>query len=188
MNKNELRAEIKKRLKSYKDYDFLEKSDRIVNNLMKDSCFLSAKNICCYASFGYEVRTNDILSYVLECDKMLLLPRCNEEENTLSLFEVVDFSQLTKGSFGILEPDSTCKLYTGDVDMFIVPGIAFGKGGERLGRGKGYYDRLLKAHPKSSKCGISFQLQISELIKMSKHDIFMDMVVTENEIYKSHVK
>lgn len=178
IDKNKLRLEIKDKLKKQKKEDVARKSKEILLKLKKDSCFDSAEVICCFASFGFEVDTTDILSEILNCGKILLVPRCNED-NTLSLYKVASLNDLQTGSFGIPEPNEHCQEYLGDVDLFLVPGLAFTKEGKRLGRGKGYYDRLLFSHENAKKIALAFDLQIVKDMEVSQHDMFMDMVVTE---------
>lgn len=179
MNKDKLRVEIKNKLKKQTKEIIAQKSQKIAANLQKNSYFVSAKVICCYASFGFEVNTIDVLSEIINCGKILVVPRCNEGSSTVSLCKVETLSNLQKGHFGIPEPNQTCEIFTGEIDLFLVPGIAFTKEGKRLGRGKGYYDRLLNLHPNAKKIGLAFDLQIVKDIEVLQHDMFMDVVLTE---------
>lgn len=184
MFKNKLRKLIIDKLKKQKGEILTKNSNIIAETVKKNSCFALSEVVCCYSSFGFEVDTSIILAEVLACGKILVIPRCNMEDNTLSLYEVDSLDKLQKGSFGIMEPDSSCNLYQGNVGTFIVPGIAFTKNGKRLGRGKGYYDRLLSEYPDSKKIALAFEMQVVKDLEVSVHDVFMDEVITEKQTYK----
>ena len=89
---------------------------------------------------------------------------------------------MEKGSFGILEPSQNGKIFTQKIDLMIVPGISFDKERNRLGYGKGYYDRFLACN-KTFKIGVCFEETRCESLTCDKHDIKMDLVITDKKIY-----
>jgi len=94
---------------------------------------------------------------------------------------------LAPGAFGILEPTSGQSVEASELDLVLVPARAFDrKNGNRLGRGKGYYDRLLeRLSPRAFKCGIAFDCQILPTLPISPHDVPVDAVVTESGILRA---
>ncbi len=120
---------------------------------------------------------------IFKKDKKIVFPKIQDDKN-LSLFFVKDLKDLEKSKFNIYEPKKNLKkAYIYDVDIILVPGIAFDKKGYRLGFGKGYYDRLLKK-ANCYKIGIAYEFQIITDINHKNHDIPMNMVITEKNIWK----
>ena len=90
---------------------------------------------------------------------------------------------MVQGSFNIAEPSASCKEYTiADVDLAIVPAMAFDNKGHRLGRGKGFYDRLLANSP-TTKIGVAFSTQILKTVPADAFDVGMDIVITDKSVF-----
>lgn len=103
-------------------------------------------------------------------------------------FLVRDEQQLCSGAFGVMEPDVehvSLPLYlpSGNVVPMLVPGVAFSKKGDRIGYGKGYYDRYIVRHPEVNTVGICFTRQLLDDIPAESQDIAMHQIVTEEQIY-----
>lgn len=88
---------------------------------------------------------------------------------------------MEKGAYGILEPKTVRKADENNIDVILVPGLAFDRNGGRMGFGKGYYDRLLESS-KAVKIGLCYDFQILEKIPTESHDVPMNFVITEKEI------
>ncbi len=95
------------------------------------------------------------------------------------------WKELSIGSYGILEPrtEKIRKTRVEDIDLIIVPGVAFDKKGNRIGHGKGYYDRLLDK-TNATKIGLAFEFQLLKEIPTDKHDLPIDILITEKRIIK----
>lgn len=114
-------------------------------------------------------------------EKTVLLPVVVGDELVLRRFTSVE--DMRPGAFGIMEPRGEEFTETGSIDMIIVPGVGFDCGCRRLGRGKGYYDRLLpKIH--GFKAGVCFGFQVVECVPSEVHDVEMDVVVTPQALYR----
>jgi len=88
------------------------------------------------------------------------------------------------GEFGVIEPVAACPVIPPNrLDFVVVPGVAFTLDGRRIGRGKGFYDRLL-ARVDGVKCGVAFDEQIVEMIPLEPHDIRMDWIVTPTRLVR----
>ena len=111
--------------------------------------------------------------------KNIYLPVVDGDELRIRKY---DKELLKKGSYDILEPQGEDLRDLSVIDLVIVPGVSFDKKGNRLGRGKGYYDRLLK-NIKAVKIGICYNFQRADKIPADEHDVPLDGIICENEIF-----
>ncbi|MBQ6282897.1 MAG: 5-formyltetrahydrofolate cyclo-ligase [Bacilli bacterium] len=173
--KDELRNKYKIIRDNIKDKDI--KSNIIKNKVINTIEYQNSKVIALYKNLGSEVKTNELINYALNDNKIVVLPKVIG--NTL-VFYKTDNKSFTKSKYNIYEPIETD--IVDNIDLFIVPGICFDKYKNRLGFGKGYYDRALKTN--SKKIGICFEEQIYEnRIKVDPFDIRMDKIITDKNIY-----
>lgn len=157
----------------------LDFSEKILKQLEETELFRQASCIALYYSIPGEVQTAAFLEKWFE-KKQLLLPLIVGDDLRLLPYKGTD--SLTPGIFGIPEPtDIDTTVTESDVDLIIVPGVAFDRQLNRMGRGKGYYDRLLSTM-QVPKIGICFDFQIQESVPVEPFDRKMDMVITEKEI------
>jgi len=143
-----------------------------------------------YVHYGSEVQTDALISLLLEAGKTVYVPWCDGDE--LRPFRLESLSELQPGAFGILEPSAKQRERpdragrAGDLEVVVVPGIAFDRAGRRLGQGKGYYDRLLSNV--SDTCvlvGLAFDIQLVEGVPVEAHDVALDFIVTESEVIET---
>lgn len=154
-------------------------SDEITQRVLESKEYRNAKTILFYTSFGSEVSTNKLIQQSLNDDKITLLPRILSKEKTIKALKITNTTtQIQTGHFKIKEPIDSCPEFTkNQIDMIIVPGIAFGEHGERLGYGVGYYDRYLK-NCTGKFIGLAFEQQITDKIIPKPHDILMHTIIT----------
>jgi 5-formyltetrahydrofolate cyclo-ligase len=169
--------------------DIYNKSRVITQRLIETDRFVSSNVIMCYINFKNEVDTNLIIKCCMDMGKTVALPRVTAEQQDLKVITPYIISDakndLGKGSYGIFEPipSKTLKIDSCDIDLVIVPGVAFDFRKYRIGYGAGFYDRFLKTtRPDCLKVGFSFEIQIIDNIPCGVYDIPMDMVITENRI------
>lgn len=150
--------------------------------------YTDSKTVVWYVDVRDEVRTRHALPQALESGKRTVVPYCVDGELELFLLESMD--ELEEGAYRILEPRAELReiqakrVAVKDVDLILVPGVAFDRVGGRTGHGKGYYDKLLEHAPLSTPLvALAFQCQIFDEIPVEEHDIYMDKVVTEQAIY-----
>src|SRR5690554_1452110 len=142
----------------------------------------AARIVGAYASITGEVATGDLLSGLLSEGKRLVLPVIKKTA-TMEFREVKKLKGMVTGVYGILEPREGDLYSSQCIDLFFVPGVAFDRRGGRLGRGKGYYDRYLKAlRPGVLKVGLAFSEQLATEVPRNKEDVNMDLLVTEEEV------
>jgi 5-formyltetrahydrofolate cyclo-ligase len=163
-------------------------SERIVRRFMDLPEYEKAGTVMFYVDVRDEVRTRQALPEALASGKRIVVPYCLDGE--LELFWLANMDELELGMYRILEPkvelrDVAAKRLTPtDLDLVMVPGVAFDRNGGRTGHGKGYYDKLLQhARKDAPLIALSFECQLFEEIPAESHDIFMDKVVTEDAVY-----
>ena len=156
-------------------------SEKIHENLKKISSYTNSQNIACYFPIGSEIDTHNIMLGVLEQDKKMLLPKITE--NNMEFYIVPDLEKLEKGRFDIMEPKDSCKK-AGNIDCILIPTIGISKSGDRLGYGRGYYDKFLSS-TNAVKISLTYSKQIVKSIPNESHDIKIDLIITEDEIIKA---
>lgn len=176
-SKKELRNEIRMRKKNYSEIQLREFSRDITRKLLELSHIKEARTIALYSSLPDEVYTFDIIHILNDTGKKILLPAVTGDED-MELREYNSDEDLREGSFGIMEPCGSHVTAYSDIDVVVVPGMAFDKNGNRLGRGKGYYDRFLEKVDNAYKIGICFPFQLLEAVPADAHDIKMDIVIS----------
>ncbi len=176
--KNEIRKRILERRNTLSAYEVLEKSNRIISKLEEQTEFRDADIISCYISFDNEVYTHGLIKKYCGIKK-IAVPYIRHGEIALSY--VHNWNELRAGTYGILEPSVIEEADEMDIELAIVPGVAFDEHGNRIGYGKGYFDRLLKKM-KAIKIALAFELQIVDEIEYEEHDVRMDKIITEERI------
>ncbi len=161
------------------------RSRRIVGRLTHLPEYARSRCIMLYWSCHNEVHTHNLVRQALKDGKRVAFPRCDTRRKEIHPFEVRNLSgDLEVGAFGILQPreDSGGLVDLSQIDLCVVPGIAFDREGNRVGRGLGYYDRFLrKLGEKTRKIGVGFAFQILDKIYPTDGDTSLDMIVTEDE-------
>ena len=167
-----------------------EISRDICEEFMAMPVYEAAKMVLWYVDAGSEVRTRHILPDAMAKSAKVIIPYCIVETNQLELFWLEDMGELVEGAYKILEPASDLRMLPSkrvqpeDIDLVAVPGTAFDPSGGRMGQGKGYYDRLLaRVRPDTPLIALSFECQVFPSVPVSPHDVFMDLVLTEQNTY-----
>ncbi len=174
--KKQIRKAIKARKSLLTDEDKLLASENVYTKLISDDRFNQCKIIVAYWSLDDEVPTHEIVEK-LSKDRPVYLPVIVGESLEFRRFTGRE-NMHTESSFGIGEPTSEETLAdNADEVAILVPGVAFTAKGERLGRGRGFYDRVFQKQPKAYKIGIAFTCQILETLPTEPHDVLMDTVV-----------
>src|SRR3989338_5477412 len=176
-----LRREYKNKRNALTEAEVKEKSRMIAERIRNFALFQNAQVIGAYAAIHNEVDLREVLQDQLG-GKKIAFPII--VRNTLLYFSISSYQQqLRRGSYDILEPDSSiCPTAAkSDLDIIFVPGLVFDTQGNRLGYGKGYYDRFLQGIP-AVKIGIAYDFQIVQTINSEEHDIPMNFIITEKRI------
>ncbi|VAX37495.1 5-formyltetrahydrofolate cyclo-ligase [hydrothermal vent metagenome] len=181
LSKQELREKVKIFLKKQREKERLAKSKVIQEKLFKLPEFYKSATIFFYASFGEEVETFEMMKQAKVLGKKIGLPKIARNKNFFipAFVEYLDHD-LEDGPFGIKQPKEGCtQMSLEDIDLAVVPGVAFDKTNNRLGRGGGYYDRFLKQLPKDTPTiGLAFDFQVVDTLLQEEHDISVSCVIT----------
>jgi 5-formyltetrahydrofolate cyclo-ligase len=149
----------------------------------------NASTILCYVSFGSEVETHTLIQEALRFKKRVVVPLhdpANHHDTLLS--ELRRFGELGPSHRGVLQvqPEFRRLMAPADIELALVPGIAFDRQGGRLGFGGGYFDRLLPKMPKAFRLGLSFDAQIAQdPLPHESHDERLDAIITEKEVLET---
>lgn len=184
--KQEVRRQARRRRDGQPDKDSLSKI--IWDRFLALPEYAAAETAMFYVDVRSEVRTRPFLPAVIRAGRRVVVPYCVEGE--LALFHLECMEELAPGYFGILEPRPELRPLPGkrvepeDVDLVMVPGLAFDPRGGRIGYGKGYYDRLLRRVRRGRpRVAVAFECQMFPTLPMLEYDARMDKVVTEKTVY-----
>jgi 5-formyltetrahydrofolate cyclo-ligase len=179
-----LRNEINKLKQSLSDGTVADFSEKICDRLVRTEAFRKAHCIALYHAIKGEVQTIALIE-AWHDKKIILLPVISGDD--MAFYPYAGRERMVSGALNIPEPEHvvTEKIPAEDIDLFIVPGIAFDREGNRMGRGKGYYDRFLSETDKPA-IGLCFGFQLKKHIPAEAHDRKMTMVITEEAIVSPH--
>ena len=155
-----------------------EGSRAVCRLILESSHWMQAEQIMLYMPLPDELDIKPLLFNGLKNKKRVALPRFSIRNNVYEISEISSLNSLVAGKFGISEPSKTSKnMDMMQLDLVIICGLAFDRLGGRLGRGGGFFDRLL-SETNAKKCGVCFDQQVHAAVPMEKHDIKMDMIAT----------
>ncbi|MGN0069149.1 MAG: 5-formyltetrahydrofolate cyclo-ligase [Prevotella sp.] len=180
MLKAELREQMRRKKKSYTSGQLAEMSDDIVQKLLAHPRISKARTVMMYASLPDEVNTHGLMDKLVGMGKKVLLPVVIGPGN-MELRLYSGSSELQEGMFHIMEPVGSRVDTYGDIDVAVIPGMAFDVHGNRLGRGKGFYDRFLcLLCPSTYKIGVCFRFQKTDAVPVECTDVPVDEVLTND--------
>lgn len=175
-SKETIRKEIRDRKRHFNSDELREMSLPVVSALLENEHVLSAHTVMAYCSLSDEVDTRQLLNRLVAMGKRVLLPKVTNSTR-MELREYHGEADLISGAYGIMEPDGPTFTDYAAIDAAIVPGMSFDKDGNRLGRGKGYYDRFLTLLPHAYLIGVCFGFQLSDEVPHTDYDIRMNEVI-----------
>lgn len=157
------------------------KSKVISKKVIDHPWFLEASEILCYMNHRMEVDTEMMIREAFRLGKKVAIPRV--QQDTMDFYYIDSLMDVKKGSFGIREPNQNHKANGKDI-LLIMPGVAFDQKRNRVGYGKGFYDRYCSEHSVQRIIGLAFENQMVECIPADKHDKKPDIVITEEREYE----
>ena len=175
--KKSIRSFINEQKQTLTDEIRITEAKKIFHRVTNLQNWIEAKNILIYHSLHDELSTEPFLKSIT--DKTFFLPRVNG-----NCLDIVSYNEnlLKKGTYNIIEPIGE-SISPSKLDLIIVPGVAFDKNKNRLGRGKGFYDKLL-SEVTCCKIGICYDFQLLEYLPCEDHDIKMNLIVTPKYLIK----
>ncbi|WP_326911405.1 5-formyltetrahydrofolate cyclo-ligase [Sedimentibacter sp. MB31-C6] len=187
MNKRELRKKILNIRNNMNKEDVVEKSKIIMQKIINTEAYKKSNTIFIYMDFKNEVITSFLINQMISENKSVMIPYTDVENINIIPVEIHNLEQdLKRCSFGYLEPkkELITPVDLKIIDLIIVPGVVFDRKLNRIGFGKGYYDRILSKKRSDTKAiAIAYEFQVLNEIPHEEHDIKMDMIVTEEKIY-----
>lgn len=154
------------------DEEIKKRSESICKSVIETKEYQNAKTVMIYFAIKGEVQTDFIISHAAGEGKEVFAPRVSGEYIYPVKYTGAD--NMKNGRFGIWEPCG--EEYSGEIDLVIVPALAFDKTGARLGYGRGYYDKFLK-DKKCVRMGVAYGFQIVDNLPTDKHDIPMNILI-----------
>ncbi len=158
-------------------------SQAIVSRLEALPVFQQARVIHTYVAWRNEVENHDLIRRLLREGRRVAVPKVELATGQLQHYFIADFSELQKGAFGILEPprDPNRLAAPSQFDLVLVPGLAFDRAGNRLGLGKGHYDRfLIEVH--APKIALAYDFQLVDKLPAEAHDQRVNIIITEKSV------
>lgn len=180
--KEKIRNKTKERRSAIMPQDKTKFDDMIMHHLLDTPEWKNAKKILIYVSLPDEVNTVQLIKKCLQ-KKHIIVPKSHRKTQTLTLHLIDSFDELKDGEYGILEPEVHSQhCMPEEIDLAIIPGVAFDLTGHRIGYGAGYFDQL-NSQLRCKKIGLAYSIQIVDNIPAEKHDQKVDMLITEDSIY-----
>jgi len=189
MEKNLLRKNALKLRRGLSKEEIEGKSEKIRRLFLNFPPFKKAKMVLFYLSLAEEVQTYKMIEDALKMGKRVAVPTVSLKKNEIVPFEIKNpRCRLVQGPFNVPEPAS-CERYPvflEEIDLVVVPGVAFDKKGGRIGFGGGFYDRLLVRFSEIKNevkfVGLAFECQIVERVPREQHDVLVDFIITEKRV------
>lgn len=177
MNKEEIRNRVKARKSLLSAAEKIEAARRVFERLEQSAAFMLADKVLLYHSLPDELSTREFIDK-WSSRKSFFLPRVNGVNLEILPY---DRSRLAMGAFHIEEPQGDDLADINEIELMVIPAVAYDRRGNRVGRGKGYYDRLL-AQTSATKVGVGYDFQLIEGdgIDAEPHDVAVDIVITES--------
>ena len=183
---------IKEKLRNKKRYErsllseahVARLSDNLLSQWLKFSNELSYNSIALYYPFDNEASTLEIIKYLHLKNKKVLLPVIQDDSNKILFAEYISKAELIKNKFGILEPKNKEFFDQSNIDVALIPCVAFNKQLFRLGMGGGFYDRTFLKKKSTICIGLAYSFQFENSSFEEHHDIKMDYIITQNGILK----
>lgn len=181
MDKAKLRSYFIKKRQNLSRQEVKEKSAAIFKKVKKLIYCTQYKKFLLYSSISNEVLTDEAVEFLAGKNREVFLPAFGSGFYRISKFE--GWEEMIEGPYYIRQPKKGRFIKSQDIEVAIIPGVAFSKSGVRLGYGKGVYDRLL-AKSNAIKIGLAYEFQIASQLPQEEHDLLMDIVVTEKKVYR----
>ncbi len=153
-------------------------SQTIAQKVLRLAEETGARTVFAYLSFAGEVETPSLIQELLNRGIKVAVPRCHKDTHTMDAIQIESMGDLRSGAYGILEPQTGAILLPEEIDMILVPALAFDKKGYRLGWGAGYYDRYLNGY-QGITAGLCFSVCQMEELPRDSHDLPVTLVLNE---------
>ena len=158
--------------------EVISKSKIVTEKLLNSEWFKNSNTIMSYISIKNEIDLQEINESIINSGKTLVLPVIDNNGENMKSVKVDTLENLKEKKFGVMEPDFGEEIKYNRIDLVIVPGVAFDINGNRIGFGKGYYDRFLRGY-NGKKIVLAYDFQVLENIETEEHDEKVEEIITE---------
>ncbi len=180
MPKRSIRQNLLKQRRALTGAECRQFSQAAHQLLFETDVYRQASVVALYAPIHNEVLTVELFRSARQGGKKVCYPRVNGE--SLEFLVVEQESGLVPGAFGVAEPIGTTIVPLEELDLVVVPGIAFDRSGYRLGYGRGYYDRAFGFTRRAVLAGLAYDFQIVDELPTEEHDVHLDLLVTSSKV------
>jgi len=188
--KKKIRKEILSFRNNMNQYEKNKKDTIIKEKFLDSDYYKKSKNIFIYISYGSEINTKEIINIALNEGKSVFVPRTVFETKAMDAVKINSLDNMKKVKYGALEPsEEEPYISPDDLDVIVVPGVAFDRDGGRTGYGAGFYHRYFKKISKDrakkiKKVALAYDFQLINNIPMNDKDVRIDCIITEKEIIR----
>ena len=179
-SKKDIRKKVLNARNQISEKEWEENSHKICQKVVSHPFFLQADTVYCYLNYLKEVGTQEIVEISWNLGKNVAVPKVEGEE--MHFYYIDSYSDVASGYRNILEP-TTNRLADGDFGLVIMPGVAFDRMRNRIGFGKGFYDRYMAKNSHLTSIAIAHEMQLVDNIVNDKFDYCPDILITEENIY-----
>ncbi len=158
--------------------EVISKSKIVTEKLLNSEWFKNSNTIMSYISIKNEIDLQEINETIIKLGKTLVLPVIDNNGENMKSVKVDTLENLKEKKFGVMEPDFGEEIKYNEIDLVIVPGVAFDINGNRIGFGKGYYDRFLRGY-NGKTIVLAYDFQVLENIETEEHDEKVEEIITE---------
>ncbi len=177
--KNKLRRDLLKKRRDLSPSVSQEKSSLILKVLLSEKAFIDASSVALYFPVNGEVDTREIFKKCIDLEKKVFFPKTRG--SNLVFLRTRNVEELIPGAFAIPEPPEDAERARSDeLDLVLVPGVAFDLSGNRIGYGKGFYDRFLKDIPRRARFGLAYRFQVLKSVPSHETDAKAGLIITED--------
>lgn len=158
--------------------EVISKSKAVTEKFLNSEWFKNSNTIMSYISIKNEIDLQEINETIIKLGKTLVLPVIDNNGENMKSVKVDTLENLKEKKFGVMEPDFGEEIKYNEIDLVIVPGVAFDINGNRIGFGKGYYDRFLRGY-NGKTIVLAYDFQVLESIETEEHDEKVEEIITE---------
>ncbi|WJY28466.1 MULTISPECIES: 5-formyltetrahydrofolate cyclo-ligase [Sporosarcina] len=183
MEKSEIRKKVLSLLEDLPDEHYRKMSEEVSGRFFGTSEYAEAETVALTVSRGREICTRPIIEACWQAGKRVAVPKCRPADRTMQFRFITSFSQLETVYLDLQEPieEQTESAVADDIDLIVVPGVAYSSDGYRIGYGGGYYDRFLEGY-EGNALSLAFELQIGPSLPVEPFDIPVGKIITEERV------